>query len=165
MYVCIYSFIYIVMNLWIYVFKLLSVLIDHIYISNRSEYIFLMVLSWSLFRICYNDMTIDSPCSWFLSMTFTPTVFAIPDVYPSDCPLNSLREAFGLIKEHGYCRTSTKAFKPSGQCVLLHHFQITHVNTRPFSKKLSRPWWISLTTTTTKLKSFTTAPTNILHYH
>ena len=33
------------MNLWIYVFKLLSVLIDHIYISNRSEYIFLMVLS------------------------------------------------------------------------------------------------------------------------
>jgi len=39
-------------------------------------------------------------------MTFTPTVFAIPDVYPSDCSLNSLSEAFGLIKEHGYCRTS-----------------------------------------------------------
>ena len=110
-----------------------------------------MVLSWSLFRICYNDMTIDSPCSWFLSMTFTPTVFAIPDVYPSDCSLNSLSEAFGLIKEHGYCRTSTKAFKPSGQCVLLHHFQITHVNTMPFSKKLSRPWRISLTTTKTNV--------------
>ena len=48
-------------------------------------------LSWRLFRICY------SPCSWFLSMTCTPTVFAIFVVYPSDCSLNSLSEAFGLI--------------------------------------------------------------------
>ena len=55
------------------------------------------------------------------------------------------------IKEPGYYRTSTKAFKPSGQCVLLHHFEITHVNTMPFSKKLSRPWRISLTTTKTNV--------------
>ena len=46
MYVCIYSFIYIVMNLWIYVFKLFSVLIAHIYISNRSEYIFVNGVVW-----------------------------------------------------------------------------------------------------------------------